>query len=160
MSLSNTRMPFRKTCSFRNSLWSCSRIGVRFIGEKPIAGIPTYSGCNKQTYDLAGNSRNGIAFAQQQTCNRMNDLDYFFPLLFFPLYPVFILTARMNRLSVAAGNISFSRVIFLQWRYWHETIQEQVPYSPTVPSCFCQLQLLNISETFLKSAIACVRQRP
>lgn len=30
-----------------------------------------------------------------------------------------VLTARINRLSVAAGNISFSRVIFLQWSHWH-----------------------------------------
>lgn len=39
-------MPLRKTCSFRYSLWSCSRMGVRFIGEKPMAGRPTYSRTN------------------------------------------------------------------------------------------------------------------
>lgn len=31
-----------------------------------------------------------------------------------------VLTARINRLSVAAGNISFSRVIFLQWAHWQK----------------------------------------
>lgn len=33
-------MPRRKTCSLRNSLWSWSSTGVRFMGEKPIAGCP------------------------------------------------------------------------------------------------------------------------
>lgn len=40
-SFSYTWMPFRKTCSFKYSLWSCRRMGVWFIGEKPMAGRPT-----------------------------------------------------------------------------------------------------------------------
>lgn len=35
-------MPRRKTSSLRNSLWSCSNTGVRFIGEKPMAGCPAW----------------------------------------------------------------------------------------------------------------------
>lgn len=35
-------MPRRKTCSLRNSLWSWSSTGVRFMGEKPIAGCPAW----------------------------------------------------------------------------------------------------------------------
>lgn len=33
-------MPRRKTSSLRNSLWSWSSTGVRFMGEKPRAGYP------------------------------------------------------------------------------------------------------------------------
>ena len=36
-------MPLRKTVSLRNSSWSWSKIGVLFMGEKPIAGIPTWA---------------------------------------------------------------------------------------------------------------------
>lgn len=35
-------MPRRKTSSFRNSLWSWSSTGVRFMGEKPRAGYPAW----------------------------------------------------------------------------------------------------------------------
>ena len=34
-------MPLRKMVSLRNSSWSWRRIGVWFIGENPMAGIPT-----------------------------------------------------------------------------------------------------------------------
>ena len=34
-------MPSRKTLSLRNSLWSCRRIGVWFMGENPRQGIPS-----------------------------------------------------------------------------------------------------------------------
>lgn len=37
-----------------------------------------------------------------------------------------VLTARINRLSVAAGNISFSRVIFLQWAHWHRFYDKRI----------------------------------
>ena len=33
-------IPFRKTCSLRNSLWSCRRTGVFGMGLKPMAGSP------------------------------------------------------------------------------------------------------------------------
>ena len=36
-----TSIPLRKTFSFSNSLWSCSSMGVLFMGEKPNAGIPS-----------------------------------------------------------------------------------------------------------------------
>lgn len=39
---SYTWMPRRNTCSFKYSLWSWRRMGVRFIGEKPMAGRPSY----------------------------------------------------------------------------------------------------------------------
>lgn len=35
-------MPRRKTSSLRNSLWSWSSTGVRFMGEKPRAGYPAW----------------------------------------------------------------------------------------------------------------------
>ena len=34
-------IPFKKIFSFKNSLWSCNKIGVLGIGENPKAGIPT-----------------------------------------------------------------------------------------------------------------------
>ena len=37
-----TSIPLRKTFSFSNSLWSCSSIGVLFMGENPNAGIPSW----------------------------------------------------------------------------------------------------------------------
>jgi len=35
--------PSRKIFSFKYSLWSWSRMGVRFMGENPIAGRPIYN---------------------------------------------------------------------------------------------------------------------
>ena len=34
-------IPLKNMSSFKNSLWSCKRIGVLGIGENPNAGIPT-----------------------------------------------------------------------------------------------------------------------
>lgn len=36
-----TSMPRKKVALFKNSLWSCNKTGVLFIGEKPIAGTPS-----------------------------------------------------------------------------------------------------------------------
>lgn len=37
-------IPRRNTSSCSRSSWSCRSTGVRFMGEKPRAGIPTYRG--------------------------------------------------------------------------------------------------------------------
>uniref|UniRef100_A0A0E9QLP9 Uncharacterized protein n=1 Tax=Anguilla anguilla TaxID=7936 RepID=A0A0E9QLP9_ANGAN len=82
-------MPRRDTCSFRNSLWSCSRMGVWFIGEKPMAGRPT---------------------------------------------------ALINRLSEAAGNISFCRFIFIALHVALKIFHQGLLSSVDVRSwlvCFC-----------------------
>ena len=47
MILQYMSIPRRKTFSFRNSLWSCRSIGVLFIGENPMAGIPIC--CKKES---------------------------------------------------------------------------------------------------------------
>lgn len=122
ISLSYTSMPFRKTCSFRYSLWSCSRIGVRFIGEKPIAGIPTWSHQTNRT------EAQKLLLPNNLKCHDkwMNSFSW----RFHSYCPWPVLTARIKRLSVAAGNISFSRVIFLQKRYptWDLSYMMQAQY--------------------------------
>lgn len=55
-------MPRRKTSSLRNSLWSCSSTGVRFIGEKPMAGCPAWgreSGVRRGLGQAAGTQGTG-----------------------------------------------------------------------------------------------------
>lgn len=86
------------------------------LGKSQWQGYPPKH--SKQTNDLAQNRRNGTTLPSNVM--KQNELWLFF-LLFFSCFVITVLTARMNRLSVAAGNISFSNFIFLQWRYcWYK----------------------------------------
>lgn len=80
-------MPRRNTLSSINSLWSCSKIGVRLIGENPSAGKPI---CNfKSKFDRRYTTVNyKTSYLTQKSaissCWKNFTLDLHFPMEIIP----------------------------------------------------------------------------